>query len=221
MGVVHTHTHSLSLSQPLCETDDFRIFCGDLGNEVSDEGLSKAFSKYASFQKARVIKDRNTRKSKGYGFVSFKDGQDYLRALKEMNGASIHLLPLAPLQYLLSLLCFLPRPSSTYSRPKPFPSPTILCTRRTVVLHCFMVPQASTLETAPSSCEKARGKTAASREQRARRSLATECPCLPFSPSTYNCKNDTTHTHTHAHTHLTIASLCCVHCKLQLKSTST
>lgn len=69
-------------------SDDFRIFCGDLGNEVNEDILSRAFTKYPSFQRARVVRDRATKKSKGFGFVSFKDGKDWLRALKEMNGIS-------------------------------------------------------------------------------------------------------------------------------------
>lgn len=32
---------------------DFRLFCGDLGNEVNDDVLSKAFSRYPSFNMAR------------------------------------------------------------------------------------------------------------------------------------------------------------------------
>ena len=35
---------------------------------------------------ARVIKDRRTGKTKGYGFVSLGGPQDFLKALKEMNG---------------------------------------------------------------------------------------------------------------------------------------
>ena len=35
-------------------TDDFRIFCGDIGNEVTDELLTKVFCKYPSFLKAKV-----------------------------------------------------------------------------------------------------------------------------------------------------------------------
>jgi len=50
--------------------NDFRIFCGDLGNEVNDEVLANAFRKYPSFVKARVVKDKRTLKSKGFGFVS-------------------------------------------------------------------------------------------------------------------------------------------------------
>ncbi|CAG8487397.1 14923_t:CDS:2 [Gigaspora rosea] len=66
--------------------DDFRLFCGDLGNEVTDDILYKAFSKYPSIQKAKVIRDKRTNKSKGYGFVSFKDADEFVKAWKEMNG---------------------------------------------------------------------------------------------------------------------------------------
>ena len=45
--------------------DDFRVFVGDLGNEVNDELLSNAFKKYPSFQMARVVRDRNSTKTKG------------------------------------------------------------------------------------------------------------------------------------------------------------
>eukprot|EP00879_Flechtneria_rotunda_P018752 GHRR01019684.1.p1 GENE.GHRR01019684.1~~GHRR01019684.1.p1 ORF type:complete len:134 (+),score=59.73 GHRR01019684.1:47-403(+) len=34
--------------------NDFRIFVGDLGNEVNDESLAKAFQRYPSFAKAKV-----------------------------------------------------------------------------------------------------------------------------------------------------------------------
>ena len=57
-----------------------------LGNEVSDEILSNAFRNYKSFLKARVIKNRRTGKSKGFGFVSLGTMEDYAKAMKEMNG---------------------------------------------------------------------------------------------------------------------------------------
>lgn len=68
------------------DPDDFRMFCGDLGNEVTDEVLARAFSKYPTFVKAKVLRDKRTNKTRGYGFVSFKDPQDFARAMREMNG---------------------------------------------------------------------------------------------------------------------------------------
>ncbi|KAL1923802.1 uncharacterized protein VTP21DRAFT_8782 [Calcarisporiella thermophila] len=68
------------------DENDFRLFCGDLGKEVTDEMLAQAFSKYPSFLKAKVIRDKAANKSKGYGFVSFRDGDDFVRAFREMNG---------------------------------------------------------------------------------------------------------------------------------------
>lgn len=35
--------------------NDFRLFCGDLGNEVNDDVLSKAFSRFPSFNMARIF----------------------------------------------------------------------------------------------------------------------------------------------------------------------
>lgn len=66
--------------------DEFRIFVGNLGPEVTDTILQQGFSRFASLSKVRVVRDRHSNKSKGYGFVSFKEGADFLVALKEMNG---------------------------------------------------------------------------------------------------------------------------------------
>ncbi|KAF9176021.1 hypothetical protein BGX21_001152 [Mortierella sp. AD011] len=68
------------------DENDFRLFAGDLGNEVTDELLTKTFSKYPSFLKAKVVRDKRTQKTKGYGFISFSEPDDFARAWKEMNG---------------------------------------------------------------------------------------------------------------------------------------
>ncbi|XP_064557584.1 RNA-binding protein 42 isoform X2 [Zonotrichia leucophrys gambelii] len=76
------------------DADDFRIFCGDLGNEVNDETLGRAFGRFPSFLKAKVIRDKRSGKTKGYGFVSFKDPNDYVRAMREMNGKYVGSRPI-------------------------------------------------------------------------------------------------------------------------------
>ncbi|KAH8602825.1 hypothetical protein B0O99DRAFT_467704, partial [Bisporella sp. PMI_857] len=67
----------------------FRLFVGNLAGEVTDETLFKAFSRWPSLIKARVIRDKRTTKSKAYGFVSFSDGDDYFQAARDMQGKYI------------------------------------------------------------------------------------------------------------------------------------
>ncbi|XP_023012948.1 RNA-binding protein 42 [Leptinotarsa decemlineata] len=74
--------------------DDFRIFCGDLGNDVTDELLTRTFNKFPSFQRAKVIRDKRTNKSKGYGFISFKEPADFTKAMKEINGRYVGSRPI-------------------------------------------------------------------------------------------------------------------------------
>lgn len=76
------------------DPDDYRVFCGDLGNDVTDELLKSTFEKYPSFVKAKVVRDKRTSKSKGYGFISFKDPQDYARAIKEWDGKYLGCRPI-------------------------------------------------------------------------------------------------------------------------------
>lgn len=40
--------------------------------QVNDDVLTHAFQAYPSFQKARVVRDPRSKKTKGYGFVSFR-----------------------------------------------------------------------------------------------------------------------------------------------------
>eukprot|EP01134_Creolimax_fragrantissima_P004977 CFRG4977T1 len=68
------------------DKDDYVIFVGDLGNDANDEMLARCFSHFDSYQRARVVADTKTGKTRGYGFVSFKDVACYTRAMREMNG---------------------------------------------------------------------------------------------------------------------------------------
>ncbi|KAJ2900518.1 hypothetical protein MKZ38_002423 [Zalerion maritima] len=71
----------------------FRLFVGNLAGETTDESLLKAFARWSSVSKARVIRDKRTTKSKGFGFVSFSDADDFFQAAKEMNGKYIQSHP--------------------------------------------------------------------------------------------------------------------------------
>ena len=64
--------------------NDFRLFVGNLGQEISDEMLLEHFHAYASAQRAAVIREPSG-KAKGYGFVSFADPLQFAKALREME----------------------------------------------------------------------------------------------------------------------------------------
>lgn len=63
------------------------IFVGDLAADVTDYTLQETFrAVYHSVKGAKVVTDRTTGRSKGYGFVRFGDESEQLRAMNEMNG---------------------------------------------------------------------------------------------------------------------------------------
>ncbi|KAK4128155.1 RNA-binding domain-containing protein [Parathielavia appendiculata] len=70
-----------------------RLFVGNLAGETTDDSLLKAFSRWKSVQKAKVVRDKRTTKSKGFGFVSFSDPEDFFQAAKAMNGKYIQSHP--------------------------------------------------------------------------------------------------------------------------------
>lgn len=96
-------SHSFVLF-PLFETDStaehFRLFIGDLDPALSDDLFTAAFAnaRYPSFVKAKIIRDKYTNKGKGFGFVSYSDPQDFLKAWKEIDGASCHSLRIMQLE---------------------------------------------------------------------------------------------------------------------------
>nr|XP_043609578.1 polyadenylate-binding protein RBP45 [Erigeron canadensis] len=66
---------------------DFTIFVGDLAADVTDYTLQETFrAHYPSVKSAKVVTDRMTGRTKGYGFVKFGDETEQLRAMTEMNG---------------------------------------------------------------------------------------------------------------------------------------
>ncbi|KAG8907755.1 hypothetical protein FRB99_002254 [Tulasnella sp. 403] len=64
----------------------FHVFVGDLSPEVNDAVLQKAFSAFPSLSDARVMWDMGSGKSRGYGFLSFRDKTDAEQAIATMNG---------------------------------------------------------------------------------------------------------------------------------------
>lgn len=71
----------------------FRLFVGNLGEDVDDELLFNSFLQYPTLSKAKVPVDKKTQKNNGYGFVSFESPDDYFKAFQEMNGKYVGLQP--------------------------------------------------------------------------------------------------------------------------------
>ena len=65
------------------------IFVGDLSPEVDDEMLREVFGKYQSLSDARIMLDPNTARSRGYGFIAFREKSDAERAIAEFNGQQL------------------------------------------------------------------------------------------------------------------------------------
>lgn len=64
----------------------FHVFVGDLSPEINDALLLQAFQSFASISEARVMWDISSGKSRGYGFVAFRDKTDAEQAIATMNG---------------------------------------------------------------------------------------------------------------------------------------
>lgn len=62
------------------------VFVGDLSPEVNDDILRKTFMAFGSLSDARVMWDMNSGKSRGYGFLAFRDRTDAEQAIATMNG---------------------------------------------------------------------------------------------------------------------------------------
>ncbi|KAK4258992.1 hypothetical protein QN277_005375 [Acacia crassicarpa] len=69
------------------DTPDYTIFVGDLAADVTDYMLQETFrARYPSIKGAKVVIDRLTGRTKGYGFVRFADENEQIRAMTEMQG---------------------------------------------------------------------------------------------------------------------------------------
>jgi len=64
----------------------FNVFVGDLSPEVTDATLYACFSVYPSCSDARVMWDQKTGRSRGFGFVSFRNQQEAQGAINDLNG---------------------------------------------------------------------------------------------------------------------------------------
>ena len=63
------------------------IFVGSLAWGTTSEGLEQAFAQYGVVTSAKVVSDRETGRSKGFGFVEMETGGD--EAIRALNGSDL------------------------------------------------------------------------------------------------------------------------------------
>ena len=63
-----------------------KLYVGNLGYGVTDGDLSKMFEAHGTVESAQVIMDRDTGRSKGFGFVEMKTEQEAQAAITALNG---------------------------------------------------------------------------------------------------------------------------------------
>ncbi|KAI8554274.1 hypothetical protein RHMOL_Rhmol05G0085300 [Rhododendron molle] len=68
---------------------EYRCFVGGLAWATDDRSLEQAFSQYGDVIESKIINDRETGRSRGFGFVTFKDEQSMKDAIEGMNGQDL------------------------------------------------------------------------------------------------------------------------------------
>ena len=65
------------------------LYVGNISYSMTEEELKKAFGQYGEVVSVKIIIDKRTGKSKGYGFVEMSSDADADSALKGMNGQEL------------------------------------------------------------------------------------------------------------------------------------
>lgn len=71
-----------------------KLYVGNLAFSVRDKTLNEAFAKFGEIEEAKVVMDRFSDRSKGFGFVTFKDDEAAKAAIAEMDGKELEGRPL-------------------------------------------------------------------------------------------------------------------------------
>ncbi len=65
------------------------IYVGNLNYQVDEDDLQGVFEAYGSVSDVKIIQDKMTGRSKGFGFVTMNDEEEGQKALEALNGATL------------------------------------------------------------------------------------------------------------------------------------
>ncbi|KAJ6800125.1 glycine-rich RNA-binding protein 7 [Iris pallida] len=83
-------TTNSSLFQSIRCMSSSKLFIGGLSYGTDDQSLKEAFTNYGEVIEARVIMDRETGRSRGFGFVTFTSSEEASSAITAMDGKDLH-----------------------------------------------------------------------------------------------------------------------------------
>lgn len=63
------------------------LYVGNLLFDVTEEDVREIFSEYGTVKEVRLIQDKDTGKTKGFGFVEMPDEEEAKNAMEELNGS--------------------------------------------------------------------------------------------------------------------------------------
>lgn len=66
-----------------------KLFVGGLSWDTNDESLRAAFESYGQVSEAKVVLDRDSGRSRGFGFVSFVEAASAKDAMDQMDGQNL------------------------------------------------------------------------------------------------------------------------------------
>ena len=64
------------------------IYVGNLNFKVNENDLSKLFEEYGTVESCKIIIDKYSGRSKGFGFIEMNDDDEANKAIEELNGKS-------------------------------------------------------------------------------------------------------------------------------------
>jgi RNA recognition motif-containing protein len=65
------------------------IYAGNLNYNLSEEELEKVFGEYGEVTSVKIIRDKYTDQSKGFGFIEMADDAAAQKAIDELNGTEV------------------------------------------------------------------------------------------------------------------------------------
>ncbi|MDD3647379.1 MAG: RNA-binding protein [Candidatus Dojkabacteria bacterium] len=71
------------------DNNQFKVFVGGISWDTTEEGLKEFMGQAGEVVEAKIIKDKFSGRSKGFGFVTFADEAGMKKAIEELNGKEL------------------------------------------------------------------------------------------------------------------------------------